>query len=132
MKIKVAPPPNLSDILKVFPEVAGKPILFAYGDTIYNPMGVFVPDELIAHEEVHSARQGAYVADWWNSYLSSKEFRLLEEIPAHRAEYRRFCQAVKDRNQRARYASAVAGRLTSKLYELEITQQKALKEILHG
>jgi hypothetical protein len=130
LKIEIAVPPNYSEILGVFPHIADQAILFAYGDIIYNPKGVFVPEELVAHEAVHGARQGTEVTAWWDSYLESPEFRLLEEIPAHRAEYNAFCKAVKDRNKRARYAHAVASRLSGKLYSLDIKYKDALKCLL--
>ena len=45
MKTKVENPPNYEKIASVF-DVKGKPLVFTYGDTIYNPGGGRIPDHL--------------------------------------------------------------------------------------
>jgi hypothetical protein len=82
-------PPLFDEIDAVF-GVRGKPILFAWGDKIFNPAGVTIPQELIAHEAVHGKRQGDVVG-WWRRYLVDPEFRLAEELPAHVAEFKSIC-----------------------------------------
>lgn len=116
-------------------------VLYTFGDTIYNPDGVDIPQPLMEHEEVHSLRQIAYpgiaghydgaagVEGWWFRYLDSDAFRLAEELPAHRAEYRAICREVKDRNQRDKWARVIAGRLSSSLYGKVVGTNDALRMV---
>jgi hypothetical protein len=85
MKVLNLFPPNWREINAAF-KVRGKGVIFCYGGAIYNPQRVPIGPELIAHERVHSARQGSSPDDWWRRYIADLEFRLSEEIPAHRAE----------------------------------------------
>lgn len=92
MNIMRALPPNFAEIAEAFPEAktivaSGQGIFFCYGDTIFNPNGESIAPQIMAHEKVHSARQNGNPAEWWVRYLTDKQFRLDEEIPAHRAEY---------------------------------------------
>lgn len=119
-QIIVAKPPVYDRCVAVFgaENIVGRPILWSWGDRIYNPLDIDIPRELIAHEGAHGSRQGtteAQILDWWAKYLSSPEFRLEEEIVAHRAEwhaYRRWhtgenCMPMLD---------AIATRLASPMY----------------
>ncbi|MGY4295389.1 hypothetical protein ACVWXN_003484 [Bradyrhizobium sp. i1.4.4] len=125
MKIVKAFPPNFGAINAAF-NVRGKPVIFCYGDRIYNPAGVVVGADLVAHESVHSKRQEAYtggVTAWWDRYIADAEFRLAEEIPAHQAEFAYWCQR-KDADQPVRgfrsfrdlHLSQIAHRLSGALY----------------
>ena len=119
MEIVVALPPVFESILRVFPGAAGHGVLFAFGSVIYNPSGIVIPPELIAHEEVHGARQLAMeggVDEWWAQYILSPVFRCDEELYAHRAEYAKVCEVVKDRNRRAKHLHHIASRLAGPLY----------------
>jgi hypothetical protein len=89
MKVVKAFPPNYRAINDAF-NVRGKNVIFCYGDRIYNPAGIMVGQDLVAHESVHSERQKAYaggVESWWQHYIADPAFRLAEEIPAHQAEF---------------------------------------------
>ena len=129
-------PPNIAEIDAVF-NVANKPILFAYGTRIYNPLRIDIPRELIAHEKVHGDRQIPYLAPpmvatpevsieaWWRRYLQDPEFRLVEELWAHRAEYQ---SLMKDGNRHITRKALLetAKRLLNPLYgELPITLKMA-------
>lgn len=92
-----------------------KGVVFTFGDAIYVPDGHPVAPALQAHEEVHCARQPD-PASWWRRYIDDPEFRLAEEIPAHRAEYRFICNEYRDRNLRAQLLHALANRLSGPLY----------------
>jgi hypothetical protein len=125
MKIEISPPPMFAEIVAAFPEAAGPGILFAFGDTIHNPSGIVIPPALIAHEEVHGARQlepnGAFtrtvnIERWWAQYLVDPEFRYWEEVMAHAAEYKAQLPLVRDRNRRAQLLLGTAKRLTAPLY----------------
>lgn len=132
MKIIKAYPPNFADIAKVFP-VKGKPgIIYAWGDRIYNPTGITIPDYLLAHERVHGVRQasGHSIRGWWQAYIESPEFRLAEEILAHRAEYRAYRDSPKTTGV-PNYLAMMAMRLSGPLYGNLIHYHDAIKEITH-
>lgn len=120
-------PPNYAAIAKAF-DVRGKPIIFAYGDTIHNPARIKIPPQIFAHEAVHQARQGNDPATWWARYIVEPEFRLGEEVPAHAAEYREICH--RDHNERL--LELIAARLASPLYGSMIEEAEARRLILHG
>lgn len=115
-------PPNYVEIRRCFPSVAGRrDVLFAYGDTIYQPGGKILTDALRAHEEVHSAQQDGDPAGWWQKYMADPAFRLDQEVPAHRAEYRvLLAQGAKQDS-----LDFVVRRLASGLYGHGITLQRA-------
>jgi hypothetical protein len=108
-------------------------VIFACGDTVYNPSGVDLTSALMAHEGVHGARQAVYpggVFGWWDRYLIDPAFRLTEEIPAHVAELRTYLAAADlSRPARRLQIKAVAARLASPLYGRLISFDKA-KELL--
>lgn len=124
-------PPNYDKILAAFPTVKDQPYaLFAYGDAIYNPSGKYIPPEKIAHEQVHMLQQLEVGIDWWwNTYCYDKDFRLQEELPAHRIDYKVFCEHNLDRNERTRYLDWLAGMLASPLYGNLLTQKEAKEKI---
>lgn len=124
-------PPNFDEINAVF-NVAGKPVLYAYGDTVFNPKGVIVDAPLRAHEEVHGCRQGSDPDVWWRRYLSDKAFRLDEELAAHIVEYRVVCEYKPKRNSRRVALHAIAARLSSDLYGRLIRYDEARKLIKEG
>ena len=57
VRIVCAHPPMIEEIRARFKFPAGGAVIFAWGDTIYNPQGVDIPPQLIAHEDVHGRRQ---------------------------------------------------------------------------
>jgi len=130
MKIVIARPPLWKEIDAEF-HVAGQPVIFAWDDTIYNPEDADISLDLMAHEKVHGWRQRGEPTIWWRRYIADPNFRLAEEIPAHRAEYQAFCRRNIDRNARARFLNAVAGRLCSPLYGKMISMSGARDAILH-
>jgi hypothetical protein len=129
MRIILARPPNYNEIAAAFP-VEGKPVLFCYGDAIFNPMAVEVTPELAAHEQVHSLQQGNWPAQWWHSYLASSAFRLVVEVPAHQVEWHTFCALGHNRRSRGRFLSQIAKRLASPLYGSLVSSAKAKRLIL--
>lgn len=123
-------PPIFPEIKAVFPH-AGSKTLFAWGDVLYNPGGWTVPPELMAHEEVHGARQRRLgVERWWKQYLDDPEFRLMEELLAHQAEYWYLCQNG-NRAQRRAALTRTAKRLAAELYGKMVSVSEA-KRLLKG
>lgn len=115
LKIEIANPPNFDKILTAFPHANRHGVIFAYGDTIYNPSGIVIPPPLVAHEEVHGRRQTS-PEKWWLSYIADPEFRYNEELYAHAAELLAFKKIITDRNQRAKLMMTTAQRLLAPLY----------------
>lgn len=88
MKTSPEKPPNYEAILKVF-DVADKPVVFTYGETLFNvPDGAIVPPHLMVHEEIHMKQQGDDPVGWWDKYLVDKQFRFEQELQAYAAQYK--------------------------------------------
>lgn len=130
MEIVVARPPMWEEIDAAF-HVAGKPVIFTWGTTIYNPENCPISAALRAHEAVHAGRQVRiiegpgyiYCVDpeeqikaWWRRYIADHAFRYTEELYAHRAEYRAIKSWTKDRNELENGLRVAAQRLASPLY----------------
>lgn len=151
MLIKHEYPPIIDDIDEVFHVKATDGIFYSWGDVIYNPSGVTIDPWLIAHEAVHGWRQitGAYleapesramipsmtkeelITTWWSMYLVNAPFRYKEELVAHAAEYRYYCDPKfgHDRTKRRAYLTAIAKRLCSDMYGRMSTLERAKADI---
>lgn len=135
-------PPNFEQIKIAFPKSDGGNVIFAYAGDIYCPSGAAIPPALIAHEEVHLARQKMMEPCsgsatqwsgpdlWWQYYLEDSEFRYQEELLAHVAEFK-VQRTTNDRNFGARLLTATALRLVASLYDYQPprTLQQALKDL---
>lgn len=140
MKISYDRPPLWDEIDAKF-KVAGQPIIFAWGDTIFNPERVNITKELHAHEEIHGERQAEFVPEespetsvlaWWDQYIASSSFRLQEEIPAHVAEYRAYCKRHRGGHAQRQALNAIANKLASPLYGSLISLRTATEIIASG
>ncbi|CAB4223301.1 hypothetical protein UFOVP1670_16 [uncultured Caudovirales phage] len=141
MKVEIikAYPPMIEEIDRAF-HTRGRPIIYTWGTRVFNPMGVNVPGEIIAHESVHSGRQTNWtgrddegeIERWWHRYIDDAEFRLEEEIYAHKAEYQHLKDHTRDRNQRHRYLQHVAQKLAAPLYGNIITPRRAAGLLMGG
>lgn len=120
-------PPNYAAIRKAFP-LSGKEI-FSYNNAIYNPGRGRVGPELIAHEQVHFGQQGEDSNGWWEKYIVSAEFRLEQELEAHQAEYKTFCQYNRNTKLQSRFLHAISKRLSAPMYGNLITTAEAVKRI---
>lgn len=139
MNIIKAYPPNIDQIDAHFgSRTLRQNEMYAYGQAIFNPHGVDIPPWLVAHEAVHAWRQlhpvfinpedpeakmllamsvHDKVERWWNSYCKNPEFCFAEELVAHAAEYRYYCQVkTHTRIERRLYLTAIAERLVGPLY----------------
>jgi hypothetical protein len=83
MKIENNYPPNYLKIQAVLNPP--KEAIFCYGDTIYNPSGGQIYEDLQKHEEVHKKQQEKMksVELWWDEYLANPTFRLEQELEAY-------------------------------------------------
>lgn len=132
MNIAIAYPPNIDQINEVFPVKGKRGVIFTFGDTIYNPSGITITPALKSHEGVHFNRQTrdiVKITAWWDRYLIDAEFRFAEELPAHRAEFKTFCNLHRDRSQRSRFLHDIASRLSGPLYGDMVNAIEARKRI---
>lgn len=138
--IRLDYPPLIDKLEEVFGPLKGKPILYAWGDIVYNPSGYAVSQPLRIHEAIHGIRQwdfpvdmsaghdpDAHIEAWWVKYMADPEFRLHEEVLAHQAEYKAFTELHRDRNARDAYLRKVAQKLASPLYGRLVPYNVALK-----
>lgn len=102
--------------------------LFCWGQTIYNPFHVSVPKQLIAHERVHASQQFSLGGpeQWWVRYIEDAEFRLNQELPAHKAELAALLNEYgNNRDNRRRYLKMTAQRLRAPLYQFQLGDKEA-------
>jgi hypothetical protein len=66
---------------------------------------------------VHIERQNKMGLDaWWDKYLADVEFRYIEELVAHQAEYATYCKRHLNPVKRTQFLRRIAQRLASPLY----------------
>lgn len=131
MKIVQGVPPNYPAIVAVFPHARRKGTIFTWGDTVYVNGVPELSPQLKAHEAVHShqQRQCGGAAAWWARYLVDDQFRLKQEIIAHRAEYRTAKHWV-GRKVAPQALELIAARLASPLYGSLISLREAKRALL--
>lgn len=129
-------PPNIDAIAKVFPLARRKQtIVFAYEDAIFNPWSIDLPIWIRMHEGEHGARQMGHPEEWWERYLTDKQFRLQEELFAHAAELKSRSEALPSRQQRRAALADIAGKISGALYDNMINDRTArvmLKSMAFG
>lgn len=81
MKIIKDYPPNFEDIRSLIPIT--EDTIYCYGDSIFNPSGKEIPQDIFFHELVHAKQQGKNPEGWWQKYLYSESFRLNQELEAY-------------------------------------------------
>lgn len=131
MKVLIAQPPNLAEIDRVFPN-RGTGIVYAYGDTIYNPSNANIPRFVAIHEAAHGERQLTIfgVDKWWHQYLDDAEFRYQEEVIGHAAEYLWQINAPnRGRNAKIKILASTAVRLLATFYAYPI--KRSTKQAVH-
>lgn len=121
MKIVNEYPPNYKSIN---PPKEFKPV-FAYGDIIYNPHNLTIPEDVLHHEQVHSKQQRSYTSPqlWWSRYLIDKIFRQEQEVEAFAAQLNFIRAEIPKAVKEA--LDEYAGQLSSPLYNLGITKYQA-------
>jgi len=110
---------------------------WTYGDTIYNPGGINIREDIIAHEEQHERQQAAYEGGkdaWWREYLSNPRFRLEQEAEAYGIQHKWYCARFKDRNQRSKFLFVLGNQLSGPLYQVAVSpvQARTMIEVLAG
>jgi len=126
-KIVIGFPPNIQKIWEAFPFIIKNPtVIFTYGDTIYNPGGYLIDQDLLAHEETHISQQQGIPDEWWDLYIKNTSFRLIQEAEAYKIQYLSYCSHQKDRNQRYKFLYSLARDLSSPIYGSCISTRDAL------
>lgn len=125
MKIKNENPPILDKLRDagIDPDISR--VIFTYGDTIYNPGNIQIPDYLIEHEKVHSIQQGDDPEKWWERYIYDPTFRINQEAEAYGKQCNFIFKKVKDRNKRNAILMDTARILSSPTYGSVIEQMDA-------
>jgi hypothetical protein len=134
VSIRYEEPPLFAELDAAF-HIKGKPVIFCFGDVIYNPMRVPVSRELGVHEAVHSSRQGdteEMVFAWWRRYIAEPQFRFYEEMLAHQAEYRAFRANHRGVSERDRALHQISQRLASALYGNMVSWKEAKRLLRNG
>jgi hypothetical protein len=102
---------------------------FTYGDTIYNPARLEIPNDIIIHERVHmkqQTRDGMTPELWWGKYLRDEKFRIDQEAKAYGAQLRSIKNVHKDRNYQTRILISLASSLSGPLYKNAIGHTEAM------
>lgn len=85
MTTKPGLPPNIEDILRVFPITSNT--VFTYGTDVYTQGQGELPEYILAHEAVH-VQQQSNPKEWWDRYLIDAHFRLEQELEAFGEQYK--------------------------------------------
>jgi len=129
MQIKNEKPPIWDEAQKHF-DIDHDRTVYTYGDTIYNPAGLNLPQEIVEHESVHMEQQSQMGPEaWWRQYFENPDFRFHEEAEAYRYQHYYYCTQQLDRNKRARHLHLLASILSSSMYKTGRSQREALEAI---
>lgn len=121
-------PPNYSEILKAFPAIKGRPIVFTWGDTIYKPVMAPIEAHLLVHEETHAWQQGKDPKSWWDRYLVDPEFRFEQELEAYQHQYQALLIKY-PREIRRKVLNRIAADLAGPIYG-DICDKARAKELI--
>lgn len=106
-------------------------LIIANGDTIHHK-NVNLPTWKLAHERVHLDQQAEFPSGldaWWDEYITNPQFRLLQELEAYRAEWKKICEVIDSREQKYQLLSTAAIALSGPMYGRLISYTEALKQI---
>lgn len=127
MNIVKSYPPNYELVKLALPVTESN--IYCYGDTIYNPSGGYIPDDILYHENVHKEQQGDEVELWWNRYLRDKDFRYEQELEAYAKQYNLIKQHFSA--QISKEALYELAKNLSTLYNIDISLHQAETSIRH-
>lgn len=128
MQILKEKPPIWEEAHKHF-QIDDSRTTYTYGDKIYNPAGIDLPLELVAHESVHCRQQGDDPAAWWVKYFADKAFRLSQEVEAYAEQYRFYCERHANRRKQYMYLEEIGKILSSPMYDAGISKIRAMQLI---
>lgn len=130
-KILIEQPPQwIVDACHAKFEIDDEHTIYTYGDAIYNPQNLDLPQPIVAHEEVHMVQQATWGKDiWWKKYFDDPAFRLTQEVEAYTKQWHEYCKTQRDRNVNFRYLHIISGYLASPMYGFNLTRAEAMKLI---
>lgn len=136
MQMSFERPPVWDNVLENF-NINIETTLFTFGDVIYNPAEVKIPEDYIHHEEVHAEQQGHTpegAGKWWARYFQDPYFRIDQEAKAYAYQYDWWCNnAAKtirnNREYRAKKLLFLAKTLAGKTYGNVVNLEGATKLI---
>jgi hypothetical protein len=128
MRIVHERPPVWEECVARFGITPEAHVVFAYGDSIYNPTGSVLTADVIHHEMVHERQQDGDPRDWWDKYLVDDDFRFEQELEAYGAQYK-FIRERKNPRMAWLYLQHFADALSSSMYGNMIGKIAAAKAI---
>jgi hypothetical protein len=128
-KIKVMKSPLWKLLKVIFKGIDLGETWATFGSTIWTPG--YLPKDVLAHELVHIEQQRNCVRaiGWWIRYLTSKEFRYEQELPAFRAQLRFAKRAFPNRNEWPMMRMRAAKDLSGSKYGNTVDYQKAFHDL---
>ena len=128
--VQVDYPPNYQQLIKWRPVIEQRKVIFAWGQTVYNPHNINLTAPLMNHEAVHGIRQMEFldVQNWWDLYIEDPSFRLSEELLGHHAEWYTRAE-VGNRPERRKAMAEVAAKMASPIYGPMCTKKEAMRLI---
>jgi hypothetical protein len=131
VNVVVDGPPMWREIAQRFPASVANGVVYTWSDTIFNPAGGEISDDLFVHEAVHAEQQeGAGGPEsWWKRYLIDPAFVLDQEARAYGRQFAWIRSKHPNRGRQARELHAFARVLSSPMYGTCTTYQQALKLI---
>lgn len=128
VSIMLAEPPVFKRAHEVFDLTEKKPI-FAYGGKIWNPYNGGMDDAIVAHEMVHLEQQGEDSDGWWEKYFTDPAFRLEQEIPAYKVQYREMKKTISNYSVLALHKARMCKDLSGPMYGNAIGYAAAFRAI---
>lgn len=131
MIIKNERPPIWDKAIAKFKFNPYAPVVFAWGDFIYNPNGAGIAAHLDVHESIHGLQQKAMGGPeiWWERYLADPAFRLEQEIEAYGTQARYLRTMMSNKKKRYDIMHKITFDLSSSLYGNLLTFEEAHKAI---
>jgi hypothetical protein len=131
MNVVVDGPPMWREIAQRFPASITNGVVFTWGDTLFNPSGGEISEDLFAHEAMHTKQQEAAGGPeaWWKRYLVDAAFVLDQEARAYGRQFAWIRAHHRNRGRQARELHALARVLASPMYGSCCTFPAALKLI---
>lgn len=132
MRISAEKPPIYEEAKKLFNLKEGQGTVFTYGDCVYNPDGIDMPEHLIVHEMEHAKQQehnDTVAGLWWKRVLADPAFRVDQEARAYGAQYAYIRKRVKDRNKCSGYLLEMSQMLSGPMYGNCVSRQEAQRLI---
>lgn len=127
MKIIIERPPVYDAVCAAF-NINPQSAVFTYGEDIYNPNNIDLPEHILIHEAMHVEQQKLIGGPelWWGKFLREPSFRVDQEAQAYGAQYAYICTYTKGREQQFKVLRNLAQILSGKLYNNVVSGNEAM------